>query len=446
MRDESPVGARTLCAVGQTPLRRACTARCGRPVTARQPGARGVASGTVKTPRQTTQDLYAAHVSRGKVELYQRTGIDLVMGRREGARFWDAYDPARWWWNCHSNGGVFNLGHRHPGVIAAVRRALDDVDIGNHHLVSARRAELARRLSATTGDTLPGVVFGVSGGEAVDLAIKLVRGVTGRHTIVSAIGGYHGHTGLALATGAPSFREAFGPNLPYFAQVPFNDLAALERVLDDDTAAVILESIPATLGMPIPTEGYLAGVQKLCHARGACLILDEVQTGLGRTGRVWSYQHDGVQPDAIVCGKGLSGGIYPITATLMTAALQAFFDERPFVHVSTFGGAEIGCAAAAAVLDAIEQPGFLERVSVLSDRFARGLAGLPFFVRRRGLMMGLEFGVEDGGMFAMKALYDAGVFAMYASNDPRVLQFLPPLIVTDAEADDIIARVRSVFE
>ncbi len=395
--------------------------------------------------RESTQDLFAAHVSRGKVDFYRRTGLEVVMGRREGARFWDAYDASRWWWNCHSNGGVFNLGHRHPGVVDAVRRALDEVDIGNHHFVSARRAELARRLAATTGNALPGVVFGVSGGEAVDLALKLVRGITGRKKIVSAVGGYHGHTGLALATGDPSFRDPFGPNLPHFVQVPFDDLGALERAMDDDTAAVILESIPATLGMPIPSPGYLTGVGRLCTSRGARLVLDEVQTGLGRTGRSWSYQHDDVQPDIVVCGKGLSGGIYPITATLMTREMHAFFDERPFVHVSTFGGAEIGCAAATAVLDAIEQPGFLERVTSLSERFGRGLEGMPFTVRRRGLMMGLKFGLENGGMFAAKAFYDAGVFTVYASNDPTVLQFLPPLILTDAEADDIIARVRSVF-
>jgi acetylornithine/succinyldiaminopimelate/putrescine aminotransferase len=147
----------------------------------------------------------------------------------------------------------------------------------------------------------------------------------------------------------------------------------------------------------------------------------------------------------VVTGKGLSGGIYPITATLMTREVHAFFDDQPFLHISTFGGAEPGCAAALAVLDAIERPGFLERVTELSERFARGLAGMPFELRRRGLMMGLRFPMPDGGLFAAKALYDAGVFAVYANNDTSVLQFLPPLILGDDEADDIVARVRSVF-
>jgi acetylornithine/succinyldiaminopimelate/putrescine aminotransferase len=259
------------------------------------------------------------------------------------------------------------------------------------------------------------------------------------------VGGYHGHTGLALAAGDPAYRDPFGANVPGFVQVPFDDRAALERQIGDDTAAVVLETIPATLGMPIPSPGYLPAVAELCHARGALLILDEVQTGLGRTGRVWGYQHEGVRPDVVVTGKGLSGGIYPITATLMTREVHAFLDERPFVHISTFGGAEPGCAAALAVLDAIEQPGFLDRVTELSERFARGLAGLPFAVRRRGLMMGLKFGMPEGGMFAAKAFYDAGVFAIYANNDTSVLQFLPPLVLSDDEADEIVARVRSIF-
>lgn len=394
--------------------------------------------------RQQTFARFGAHVSGGKAALYRELGLDVVMGRREGPWFYDAYDQRRWW-NCHCNGGVFNLGHRHTAVVEALRRALDDYDIGNHHLVSAPRAALAARLAATTGDHLSGVVFGVSGGEAVDLAIKVVRAQTGRSKIISARGGYHGHTGLALAAGDPEYRDSFGPNLPGFAQVPFDDAAAMERAIDGDTAAVLLEPIPATLGMPIPQDGYLARVQALCHDRGAKLILDEVQTGLGRTGAVWCYQLDGLRPDVVITGKGLSGGVYPITATLMTRELHALFDQQPFVHISTFGGAELGCAAAMAVLDLVCDSGFSERVNRLGERFEQGFAGLPFCLRRRGMMMGLAFEAERAGMFASKLLYDAGVFTVWANNDPRVLQFLPPLILSDDQADELIAAVRRCF-
>ncbi len=394
--------------------------------------------------RAATFEAFAGHVSRGKVSAYRQHGFDAVMGRRDGVYFSDAFDERRWF-NCHGNGGVFNLGHRHPRVVAAVRDALDSLDIGNHHLVSGYRATLAARLAATTGGRLEGVVFGIGGGEAIDLAIKVVRADTRRQKIVSVVGGYHGHTGLALAAGDPAYRDPFGPNLPDFAQVPFDDLDAMDRIVDDGTAAVVLEPIPATLGMPIPSDGYLAGVERLCRERGARLVVDEVQTGLGRTGALWCYQHDGLAPDVLVTGKGLSGGIYPITATLMTRELHAFFDDHPFVHVSTFGGAELGCVAALTVLDIVEEPGFLEQVRALGERFAAGFAGLPFQVRRRGLFMGFKFPAAGAGMVAAKMLFDAGIFAVYANNDTSVLQFLPPLIVSEAETDELIVRVRRVF-
>ena len=392
-----------------------------------------------------TAAAFAAHVNRGKVTTFEALGLDLVMGERRGSRFRDAYD-GRWLLNCHCNGGVFNLGHRHPAVVKALRDALDHLDIGNHHLVSGWRAALAERLAASTGGLLPGVVFGVGGGEANDLALKLARARTGRQGVISAAGGYHGHTGLALATGDPEYRDPFGPNLPGFAQVPFNDLAALDRAVDETTAAVILEPIPATLGMAIPEPGYLPGAQRICRERGTCLVLDEVQTGLGRTGTMWYFLQEDLEPDIVTTGKGLSGGLYPITATMMTAEIHAFFDDHPFVHISTFGGAELGCVAALACLDVIEAPGFLERVREVGARFEAEFAGLPFGLRRRGLFMGLKFPGPGDGMTATRELIDAGVFAVFANNDTSVLQFLPPLVVTDDEIDEIVGIVRATFE
>jgi acetylornithine/succinyldiaminopimelate/putrescine aminotransferase len=186
-------------------------------------------------------------------------------------------------------------------------------------------------------------------------------------------------------------------------------------------------------------------VQAICRERGAKLIVDEVQTGLGRTGEIWGFQHHEIEPDILVTGKGLSGGIYPMAATLMTGELHRFFDHHPHIHISTFGGAEIGCAVALEVLDVIEEPGFLDRVNELSDRLQRDLAGLPFEIRRRGLMMGFAFAENGAGMVAAASLYKAGVFTVWANNDPSVLQFLPPLILTDDEADQLIGRIRAAF-
>lgn len=395
--------------------------------------------------RAACKRAFAEHVSPGKVAFYEDVGLDVVMGARSGASFSDAYSE-RSWFNCHCNGGVFNLGHRNPRVIAALTEALSALDIGNHHLISGHRAKLAERLAATTSGALPGVVFGVSGGEAMDLAIKTARGATGRQKVVSASGGYHGHTGLALAAGDARYREPFGPNLAGFVQVPFDDLEALEAVVDSGTAAVLLETIPATLGMPIPSPGYLEGVSVLCARHGAQLILDEVQAGLGRTGKVWGYQHHDITPDMIVTGKGLSGGIYPISATLMSAELHAFFREHPFIHISTYGGAELGCRVALCVLDMVEESGFLEHVRSLGAHFEAELGeGMPFRLRRRGLMMGLKFPMEGAGMMAAKLCYDAGIFAVYANNDTSVLQFLPPLVASFEEANAIIAGLRRAF-
>ena len=389
-------------------------------------------------------DAFARHVNPGKVAAFQALGLDLVMGDRAGSRFENLVD-GRWLYNCHCNGGVFNLGHRNPAVVAAVRAALDHLDIGNHHLVSGWRALLAERLAATSDGLLPGVVFGVGGGEANDLALKLARAHTGRQGVVSAVGGYHGHTGLSMATGDPEYRDPFGPNPADFVQVPFNDLAAMDQVIDDSTACVILEPIPATLGMPLPEPGYLAGVQRLCRDRGACFIADEVQTGLGRTGTHWYFQQEDIEPDIVTTGKGLSGGVFPITATMMTAEIHAFFVDHPFVHISTYGGAELGCVAALATLEVIGAPGFLDRVDEVGARFEEAFAGLPFEVRRRGMFMGLKFAAEGDGMVAARDLIQAGVFAVFANNDTSVLQFLPPLTVLDEEVEQIIAITRATL-
>ncbi len=390
--------------------------------------------------RKRTSAAFAAHVNRGKVRALEAIGIEIVIGDREGARFQDAF-TGRWYWNCHCNGGVFNLGHRNPGVLAAVREGLDHLDVGNHHLVSGWRARLAEQLAASTEGGLPYAVFTPSGTESVDLALRLARATTGRRRIVAALGAYHGLSGFALAASDPRWFDPFGYAPEGFVHVPYNDAEAIREMIDSETAAVILESIPATLGFPAPAPGYLAEVVEAARSAGALVILDEVQTGLGRTGTNWYYQQQEIEPDMLITGKGLGGGVYPVSAVLLRPELEAFFDENPFAYVSTFGGSEIGCIAASAVMDEIAEPGFLERVERLGERFERAFVGLPFELRRFGLTMGLKFDEEGGGVLAAKRLIDAGVFAVYAEHDHSVTQFKPPLIVSEAEADQIAAEV-----
>lgn len=388
---------------------------------------------------------FARHVSSGKAEFYRSVGIDFVFGRREGVYVWDL-DGQRRLIDCHCNGGVFNLGHRHPRVVAALQRALQELDIGNHHFISEHRALLAERLTALCPADLKRVVFGVSGGEAVDLAIKLARAHTRRPKIISAVSGYHGHTGLALAAGDAVFSAPFGPLAPGFVQVPFGDLDALDAALDDQTAAVLFETIPATMGIVVPPEDFFPAVRRLCDCRGALLIIDEVQTGLGRCGAVWGIDTYGVVPDILVTAKGLSGGLYPITATIYREPLDAFLRQNPFIHVSTFGGAEVGCCAALEVLDILQEPGFLAHVRQMAALFARGFAWLKerhpavlVETRQRGLMMGLKTASPTFGPLLTLAGFQHGLLTIYANHDQSVNQLLPPLTIAEPEAQQVIA-------
>ena len=390
---------------------------------------------------------FEEHVSSGKVDFFRKYGMDFVMGRREGPFLWDV-DGGKRLINLHCNGGVFNLGHRHPDLTGVLKQAIDDADIGNHHLMSRYRAELAAKLAATCPGDLDYVVFGVGGGEAVDLALKVARGYTGRKKIVSAQGGYHGHTGLALAAGDPKYREPFGISLEGFSQVPFGDADALNRRVDEQTAAVILETVPATLGMPVPSREYMQEVARICREKGALLIMDEVQTGLGRTGKFWGFEHYELTPDIVITGKGLSGGLYPITATILRKDLESVFHDDPFIHISTFGGAEPGCAVALKVLEISSGEAFLDHVRLLADIFKKDVEVLrrkhPAFVRglrQLGLMMGLELADELSGPLLTKTAYDQGLLMVYANNDSSVCQLLPPLNLDPSLTDEIMTRL-----
>ena len=403
--------------------------------------------------REQVLDLAERYVCPDRVHMLRALGVELVVGRREGYRLWDL--DGREYLDLHLNGGVFNLGHRNPELVAALVDALQTLDIGNHHFPSVERSLLAEQLVGLT----PGAryaVFASGGGEAVDLALKSARRATGRRKVVSVTGAYHGHTGLALAAGderaAKSFHSEGTPG--EFVHVPFDDLDALEHALAaGDAAAVILESVPATVGFPIASADYLPGVRRLCDDAGALFVADEVQTGLGRTGSLWAVQRAGVVPDVLVCGKGLSGGLYPIAATLLSERAGHWLEEDGWGHVSTFGGAEVGCRVARAVLDVTTRDSTRERVGSLIDRFAAGLGELQrrhperlLEVRQTGLVIGLRFDHPQGGMLMTKALHDVGLWAMFAGFDPSALQLKPGLLMDDPTADQVLVRLDRAIE
>lgn len=397
--------------------------------------------------KKRVTELFRDHVSSGKAGFFKKYGMDFVMGRREGSYLWDM-DGKKRLFNLHCNGGVFNLGHRSSELINVLKESLEEVDIGNHHLISRERAELAFLISQLMPGDLDYTIFGVGGGEAVDLAFKIARAYTGKPKIISAQGGYHGHTGLAMAAGDEKYRSPFGPAASGFCQVPFGDTGALFAAASDDTSAVILETVPATLGIVIPSAGYLESVREFCTRKNILLIMDEVQTGLGRTGRLWGFEHFGIIPDIVVLGKGLSGGIYPISATVIRKPLESVFHADPFIHISTFGGAEPGCRVARRVLEISSDPAFLSRVNTLSRKFKAGVATLikkhPEYLkgfRQLGLMMGLKLADEISGPLLTKAAYDNDLLMLYANNDTSVCQFLPPLVMEEEDVKEVIEKL-----
>jgi acetylornithine/succinyldiaminopimelate/putrescine aminotransferase len=387
-----------------------------------------------------------------KTRFWSQSGVPLVIGRREGYVLHDV--TGKRLIDMHLNGGTFNLGHRNPEIVAAVAQAMEYFDVGNHHFPSIARTALAAALVETAPEGIARVMFGSSGGEAIDLALKSARHATGRRRIVSIAKAYHGHTGLAVATGDDRFARLFLADRPdEFSQVPFNDLAAMEAALaGGDVAAVIMETIPATYGFPLPAPGYLAAVKDLCEQHGTLYIADEVQTGLMRTGELWGIAKHGVAPDLLVTGKGLSGGMYPVTAVLATDRAAAWTQADGFAHMSTFGGAEVGCVAALRCLEITTRPEVRTLSHHVAAFFAAGLNQIKtkypdWFtgVRQDGLVMGLEFAHPEGAKYVMRRLYEHGVWAIFSTLDTRVLQYKPGLLLDPGTCAEILAKTEAAI-
>jgi acetylornithine/succinyldiaminopimelate/putrescine aminotransferase len=396
-----------------------------------------------------------------KTQFWIDSGVPLVIDRREGYFIYDV--EGKRLVDVHLNGGTYNLGHRNPEVVAAVTAAMQRFDIGNHHFPSLARTALAEALVSRAtpgpgggdrggrppGPALTKVMYGSGGGEAIDIALKSARHATKKRGIVSVAKAYHGHTGLAVAAGDERFATLFLADRPdEFTHVPFNDLDAMEAALRGrDVAAVIMETIPATYGFPLPAPGYLAGVKRLCERYGALYIADEVQTGLMRTGELWAISKHGVNPDILVSGKGISGGMYPVSVVLASEAAAGWLTEDGFAHMSTFGGAELGCVAALKTLEITCRPEVRSMVHYIAGVFTEGLARIQaacpdWFtgIRQDGLVMGLEFGHPQGAKLVMKRLYENGVWAIFSTLDPRVLQYKPGILLTPALCEELLER------
>jgi len=391
-------------------------------------------------------ELIGAHLSPHKAKAFRDVGIDLVQGRREGVRVWDL--EGHDYINLRSSGGVFNFGHHPKFAVDALTAALAEHDMGDWLLPSARRAQGAAALARLLPDPLRYSFFTASGAEAVEVACKLARSVTGRPGFVCAEHGYHGHVGFSLAMDDPPLNDRYLPLTPGITRVPFGDLDAAERAVDDTTAAVIMETIPATGGYLIPPDDWFPALRRLCDAHGALLILDEVQTGLGRTGAVWAFERYGVVPDILVVGKGLSAGVYPVAAACFGDRVEAHFATDPFFHPSSYAGSELAARVVEALVDRYSDDALIGNVNAMGDRLRAGLERVverypDQLVEQRGLglMLALETHSDAQGLELTQQCFRHGLLAIFAFNRQSTLQIMPPLVIDAAEVDEVLERL-----
>ncbi len=408
-------------------------------------------AGTLPQTNASAFELIAGHLSPHKADAYRGLGIELVQGRREGVRIWDL--EGRDYINCRSSGGVFNFGHHPAWAVEALTEAVREHDMGDWLLPSARRARGAAALARLLPEPLTYSFFTGTGAEAVEVACKLARAVTERPGLVCAEHGYHGHVGFSLAMDDPPLSERYRPLTPGITRVPFGELDALDAAIGDDTAAVIMETIPATGGYLVPPDGYLPAMRALCDERGALMILDEVQAGLGRTGRVWALEHFGAVPDMLVTGKGTSAGVYPIAACCFGPRVEPHFASDPFFHPSSFAGSELGARVLEAVVQRYEDPELLENVEAMGARLRAGLDGLrarhPERVvghRGLGLMVALDMPSEAHGLELTRQCFAHGLLAIFAFNRQSTLQLMPPLIISADEVDEVLERLDAALD
>lgn len=400
-----------------------------------------------------------AHLPTGRIaelsetylmNTYSRAPMAPVRG--SGARLWDA--GGREYLDFLGGIAVCALGHSHPAVVAAVQRqAASLLHCSNLYLIEGQ-ALLAKAI--LDGSPFGKAFFCNSGAEANEAAIKLarkyaraVRRDEERYEIVTALNSFHGRTlATVAATGQPRYQKGFEPLPPGFRYVPFNDAAALEEAVSGQTAAVLLEAIQGEGGVHVADQAYLQHARQICDERGALLVLDEVQTGMGRTGKMFAFEHYGIEPDAITLAKSLGGGV-PIGALLAKDEVAAAF--TPGTHASTFGGNPLACAAALAVVETIRAEGLVERAAEAGRYFAGALGSLAgrfpqvVEVRGKGLMLGMELAPRSGKGRGPEAPARAVTAACLARGllvnavSDTTLRFLPPLVVGRTDIDEAVA-------
>jgi len=365
---------------------------------------------------------------------------DLTIVRGAGAEVWD--DMGRRYIDCVAGQGSANLGHCHPKVVRAIQEQAGRLITCPTSLGNDARAALLRRLAAVTPPGLDSFFLCNSGTESVEAAIKAARLTTGRPGIVAARRGFHGRTlGALSATWELAYRAPFEPLVGGVRFVPFDDLTALDEAIDETVGLVLLEPVQGEGGVHPAYPGYLRAASAMCHARGALLALDEVQTGFGRTGTVFACEGDDVAPDLLCMAKSMAGGL-PMGALAVGPRARTF---PPGAHGSTFGGNPLACAAAVAAIDALLDEDLPARAATHGAYLMERLRALDApgvrVVRGRGLMIGVE--LRGRARPVVAALRERGVLALTAGLG--VLRLLPPLVITQAQCDDVVAALHDVL-
>ncbi len=369
--------------------------------------------------------------------VYAKQPIAFVRG--EGAILWDAEGVE--YLDCSSGHGVANLGHAHPKIAAAVAEQAARLITLFETFPNDQRAALMEKLIGHAPG-LERVFFCNSGTETIEAAIKFARLSTGRSGIIATMRGFHGRTlGALSATWNKAYREPFAPLVPGFSHIPYNNIEALEKSVNAQTAAVILEPIQGEGGVHPAQPGYLEAAERICHEHGALLIIDEVQTGFCRTGRFFAYQHTGIVPDILCCSKSLAGGI-PMGAVLLGERVQHLV---PGSHGSTFGGNPLSCAAALASLSVMEEEALPEQAAEKGAYLMKKLTSIEApnirEIRGLGLMIGIE--MKQKVTPYLKALQEKHIIALNAGL--TVIRLLPPLVISYAQLDHLAAALADVL-
>jgi acetylornithine/LysW-gamma-L-lysine aminotransferase len=360
-----------------------------------------------------------------------------------GAKVWDINNKE--YIDCMGGYGVALVGHRNPRVVAALKAQLDKIITVHTSLYNKTREEFLENLIKVAPKGLTQVHLGNSGAEAVEAAIKFARKFTGKPGMIAMNGSYHGKSlGALSVTFNPKYRKSFLPLVEKVDFAPFGDIEALRSKINKDTAFVIMEPIQGESGIVVAPEGFLQAVRKICDENGILLIFDEIQAGLGRTGKMWACQHWDTAPDIMCLAKGIAGGV-PMSATLTRPDILASISKGE--HSSTFGGNPLSCAAGTATLQALTQDGLIDNAAKVGKIFIDGLEKLRQKhsivreVRGKGLMIGIEmkFEVRD-------ILFDAikeGVLLLYSGRN--ILRLLPPLVITQDEINKVLEVLDRLF-